>query len=299
MPDRVLVPWKENLSAVPEGLDGAVFDGRGEPEGLADVVFFVMPYGRTQRVDLLARMPRLRVCQLLTAGYENALPHLPDGVELSNGRGLHDASTAEHALALILADRRDLPQWAAEQRADTWNPHYTRSLADTRVLIVGHGSIGRALEARLAPNECEIVKVARTARPEEGVHGIEDLHGLLPGADIVVLLTPLTDRTRGLIGAEELGLMRDGALVVNVARGPVLDTGALLAQEGRIRAALDVTDPEPLPGGHPLWQAPNVFITPHVAGGSDTFYPRARRFVDDQLRRWAGGAALANVVRRP
>ncbi|WP_017622573.1 2-hydroxyacid dehydrogenase [Nocardiopsis chromatogenes] len=296
MPDRVLVPWEENLSAVPEGFDGAVFDGRGEPGDLSDVVFYVMPYGRDQRVDLLSRMPRMRVCQLLTAGYETAVPHLPDGVVLCNARGLHDASTAEHALALILADRRDLPRWSADQRAQTWNPHYTRSLAGSRVLIVGHGSIGRALESRLAPNECDIVKVARTARPGQGVHGIGDLHALLPEADVVVLLTPLSEETRGLVGEKELGLMRDGALVVNVARGPVLDTAALLKQEGRIRAALDVTDPEPLPQDHPLWTAPNVFVTPHVAGGSDTFYPRARRFIDEQLRRWGNGAPLENVV---
>ncbi|MFW5419741.1 2-hydroxyacid dehydrogenase [Nocardiopsis sp. CNT-189] len=297
MADRVLVPWKQNLGSVPEGAEGVLFDGEGEPAGLSDAVFYVMPYGRTQRVDLLSRMPRLRVCQLLTAGYENVLPALPDGVELCNGRGLHDASTAEHALALILAAQRDLPRWAADQAERTWAPHYTRSLAGSRVLIVGYGSIGAALEARLAPCECEVVRVARRARPEQGVHPVSELHRLLPEADVVVLVAPLTEETRGLVGAEELALLRDGALVVNVGRGPVLDTDALLKEGGRVRAALDVTDPEPPPAGHPLWRAPGVFITPHVAGGSDTFYPRARAFVDAQLRRWGAGEPLENVVR--
>ncbi|MDT0304131.1 2-hydroxyacid dehydrogenase [Streptomonospora wellingtoniae] len=298
MAERVLVPWEQNLEKAPEGVAGDVFDGSGEPAAdLSRVAFWAVPYGRTQRLDLMARMPGLRVVQLLTAGYEHALEHLPAGVELCNGRGLHDASTAEHALALTLAAQRELPRWAGDQAAQRWEPHYTRSLADTRVLIVGYGSIGAALEARLAPNECEVVRVARRARPDQGVHGIDALHRLLPRASIVVLTAPHTPDTQGLIGAAELALMPDDALVVNVGRGALLDTAALLAEKGRVRAALDVTDPEPLPAGHPLWEAPGVFVTPHVAGGSDTFYPRARRFIDDQLRRWAGGEPLANTVR--
>ncbi|MUL42515.1 2-hydroxyacid dehydrogenase [Streptomonospora sp. PA3] len=298
MAERVLVPWAENLENAPAGLAGDVYGGAGEPAAdLSQVGFYVVPYGRDQRLDLIGRMPRLRVVQLLTAGYERALEHLPDGVELCNGRGLHDASTAEHALALILAAQRDLPRWAGDQAAQRWAPHYTRSLADSRVLIVGYGSIGAALEARLAPNECDVVRVARRARPDQGVHGIDELHRLLPDASIAVLTAPHTPETEGLLGAAELALLPDDALVVNVGRGALLDTAALLAEKGRIRAALDVTDPEPLPAGHPLWEAPGVFITPHVAGGADTFYPRARRFVDEQLRRWAAGEPLANVVR--
>ncbi|GAB3454426.1 2-hydroxyacid dehydrogenase [Streptomonospora sediminis] len=298
MAERVLVPWAQNLDNAPEGMVGDVFAGEGEPAAdLSQVAFYVVPYGRGQRLDLMERMPRLRVVQLLTAGYERALAQLPDGVELCNGRGLHDASTAEHALALILAAQRELPRWAADQAAQRWQPHYTRSLADSRVLIVGYGSIGAALEERLAPNECDVVRVARRARPDQGVHGIDELHRLLPEASVVVLTAPHTPDTEGLIGAAELALLRDDALVVNVGRGALLDSAALLAEKGRVRAALDVTDPEPLPAGHPLWEAPGVFVTPHVAGGADTFYPRARRFVDAQLRRWAAGEPLDNVVR--
>ncbi|MFC3995344.1 2-hydroxyacid dehydrogenase [Nocardiopsis sediminis] len=298
MADPVLVPWQDNADNAPGGVRAVVYNGEGDPPaGASDAVLYVVPYGPGQRLDVIAGMPRLRAVQVLTAGYEHVLGVLPDGVALYNGRGLHDASTAEHAVALILAAQRDLPTWARDQSAHRWRPFYTRSLADARVLIVGYGSIGAAIEARLLPFETEVVRVARRPRPGEGVHGIADLHRLLPDADVVVLVAPHTPDTEGLIGGAELALLPDDALVVNVGRGPVLDTGALLAEKGRVRAALDVTDPEPLPAGHPLWEAPGVYVTPHVAGGSATFYPRARRFIDDQLRRWATGEPLANEVR--
>ncbi|MGI5120803.1 2-hydroxyacid dehydrogenase [Marinactinospora thermotolerans] len=298
MGDRVLVPWDLDRSDGLGDLRVEVYDGTGEPPGdLSDVVFYVAPYGRAGALGPVARMPRLRGLQLLTAGYEHALEVLPEGAALYNGRGLHDASTAEHALALVLAAQRDLPRWAADQRRHTWAPHYTRSLAGSRVLIVGYGSIGAAIEQRLVPFEAEVVRLARRPRPETGVHGISDLHRLLPDADVVVIVVPHTPDTEKMFGAREFALLRDDALVVNVGRGPVLDTEALLAEKGRVRAFLDVTDPEPLPADHPLWDAPGVHITPHVAGGSATFYPRARRFVEEQIRRWAAGEPLANEVR--
>ena len=295
---RVLVPWTENRDHAPEKLAVAVYDGTAEPdhEDLAGVELYVMPYGQPAARDLIPRLPALRALQVLTAGYDHVLDVLPAEVELYNGTGLHDASTAEHALALILAAQRDLARWAADQRAGVWAPEYTRSLADSRVLIVGYGNIGRAIEERLLPFETTITRLARRARPEAAVHPIEDLHRLLPETDIVVLILPQSPQTQGLLGAEEMALLPDDALVVNVGRGPALDTVALLAERGRIRAALDVVDPEPLPAGHPLWSAPGVFITPHIAGGSATFRPRARRFIDDQLRRWADGEPLVNRV---
>jgi phosphoglycerate dehydrogenase-like enzyme len=298
---QVLVPWSQNRDHAPEKLPVAVYDATsaGADPGSLDlsaVELYVMPYGQASATDLLPRLPALRAVQVLTAGYEQVQAVLPAGVELYNGAGLHDASTAEHALALILAAQRELPRWAADQRAGVWAPHHTRSLADSRVLIVGYGNIGRAIEQRLLPFETTVTRMARRARPEDAVHPIGDLHRLLPGTDVLVLILPQTAQTQGLIGAAELALLPDGALVVNVGRGPALDTGALLAEQGRIRAALDVVDPEPLPAGHPLWAAPGVIITPHIAGGSATFRPRARRFVDDQLRRWADGQPLLNRV---
>lgn len=300
MTGRVLVPWPEIRDAA-AGLDFEVELFTGEapgPGGLDDVVFFTVPYDQPFATEPLGRMPKVQVVQALTAGYDNLLGLLPDGATLCNARGLHDASTAEHALALMLAAQRELPRWTRAQDRGDWDHTHTRSLAGSRVVIVGYGSIGGALAARLRACEAEVVGIARRARPAEGVHGAADLDGLLPGADIVVLVTPLTPETAGLMDARRLAMLPDGALVVNVGRGPVLDTGAMLAEAaaGRLRAALDVTDPEPLPAGHPLWGCPGVIITPHVAGGAAAFYPDAARFVAAQLRRFAAGEALANVV---
>ena len=300
---RALVQWEQNRKNAPNSLQVDVYAGGVAPRtGLEEVTFYQVPYspstqGVDESTDIIARMPKLEVLQLVSAGYEQILPLLPDGVTLCNGRGLHDASTAEHVLGLVLAAQRDLPRWAIDQSERRWAAVPQRSLADSRVLIVGHGSIGRAVEQRLLPFETTVVRLAGRARPDEDVHGADALHSLLPEVDIVVLITPLTERTRGLFGAPEFALLRDDALVVNVGRGAVLDTEALLAEGGRIRAALDVTDPEPLPVEHPLWQAPGVYLTPHVAGGSAAFYPRARAFMDAQLARWAAGEPLANVVR--
>src|SRR6202012_618890 len=177
------------------------------------------------------------------------------------------------ALGLLLAAQRELPRWVRDQEAGRWEHAHTRSLAGSRVLIVGYGSIGAALGRRLTACEAEVTRVARSPRPAEDVHAVEELDALLPAADAVVLVTPLTEQTRGLLDTRRLALLPDGALVVNVGRGPVLDTGALLAEtsSGRLRAALDVTDPEPLPADHPLWASPGGVIPPHVAGGAATF----------------------------
>ncbi|MCY9782573.1 2-hydroxyacid dehydrogenase [Nocardiopsis sp. EMB25] len=303
MGGRALVQWEQNRVNAPDPCGVDLYTGGAAPEsGLDEVTFYQVPYapstqGVDERLDIIARMPALEVVQLVSAGYEHVLSLLPDHVTLCNGRGLHDASTAEHALALILAAQRDLPRWALDQHDHRWGAAPLRSLADSRVMIVGYGSIGKAVESRLLPFETEVVRVASRARPDERVHGVDELRSLLPGVDVVVLVTPLTESTRGLFGAREFALLRDDALVVNVGRGPVLDTAALLAENGRVRAALDVTDPEPPPADHPLWEAPGVFLTPHVAGGSAAFYPRARAFMDQQLARWAAGEPLENVVR--
>ena len=300
---RVLVPWKEIRDAVADlGLGVEVFSGEAPgPADLDDVVFFTVPYDQPFGTEPLARMPDVQVIQALTAGYDNLLAQLPDGATLCNARGLHDASTAEHALALILAAQRELPRWTRAQDRREWDHTHTRSLADSTVVIVGYGSIGAALAARLVACEADVVGVARRARPEQGVHGTAGLDTVLPSADVVILVTPLTPETAGLLDARRLALLPDGALVVNVGRGPVLDTSAMLAEasQGRLRAALDVTDPEPLPADHPLWSCPNVIITPHVAGGAAAFYPRAARFVADQIRRFAAGEPLENVVAGP
>ena len=292
MQPRVLVPMPD--LDLPDDLPVAVFPG-DDGVDLSAVELYVAPYDGGC-LDAIARMPSLRAVQVLSAGYDSVLPHLREGVALHNGRGLHDASTAEHAVALALAAQRELPRWHGDQKAERWAGEHTASLADSRVVIAGYGSIGAALEARLLPFEVEVVKVARRPRPDQGVHGVDELDDLLPTADVVCVVTPLSEDTRGMFDARRLALLPDGALLVNVGRGPVVDTDALLAEAGRIRAALDVTDPEPLPPGHPLWSAPGVLVTPHVAGGAATFYPRARRFVTEQVRRFADGEPLENRV---
>ncbi|MGW0086974.1 2-hydroxyacid dehydrogenase [Streptomyces sp. NPDC003393] len=304
----VLVPWPDldrRHGPWPEGVGVYVWDGvtpGSEPaEGvLARVGLWVMPYAAPDAARLLPRLPRLGAVQSLSAGVEKLLPLLPPGVSLHNGRGLHDASTAEHALGLILAAQRDLPRWVADQAAGRWEPHFTRSLADTTVTIVGYGSIGAALEQRLVACEARVVRVARRARPEQHVHAVTELPGLLPATDIVVLVLPEDPDTVGLLGAEELAALPDGALVVNVGRGRTLDTRALLheTRAGRLRAALDVVDPEPLPADHPLRRTPGVLITPHVAGGSAAFRPRAERLIVDQVHRFAAGRPLLNPFPR-
>ncbi len=262
-----------------------------------EVVFYVPGYmGPQEDLALMSRMPNLQVVQLLTAGYDNALAHLPSGVTLCNAGGVHDASTAELAVGLILASQRGLDDFARAMPQGTWLYARREALADKRVLIVGAGGIGRALQARLEPFEAEVTLVGRTARDD--VHAVADLPALLPASDIVILAVPLDASTRGMVDTAFLARMADRALVVNVSRGPVVDTDALTEQvaSGRIRAALDVTDPEPLPSGHPLWTLPGVLISPHVGGNTSAFLPRAHRLVAEQLERFARGEPIAHVV---
>ena len=302
----VLLP-PEVLDGVPADLrEGVVAWDCGDPEppGIGGVRFFVPPYtAGSADLAMMGRMPALEVVQTLTAGVDTVLPHLPAGVMLCNAAGVHDASSAELAVALTLASLRHLDDFARAMPEGRWLYGRHEALADKRVLVVGFGSIGRAIARRLAGFECEVVAVARSSRHQDGipVHAMDALPGLLPSADVVILIVPLTEQTRGLADSGFLGRMRDGALLVNVARGPVVDTDALLAEcsTGRLRAALDVTDPEPLPAEHPLWRTPGVLVSPHVGGNTSAFLPRAQRLVADQLRRYRAGQPLVNAIVPP
>jgi phosphoglycerate dehydrogenase-like enzyme len=298
---RVWLPFPDavqRLGGVPPGVQVHEYDGSGPPPpSLAEVELYVLPYlGGLEPVRLAARMPSLRVLQTLTAGVDEVLPLVPDGVTLCNAKGVHDASTAELAVTLALAALRGVPGFVRAQDARTWAHERLGSLADRTVLVVGYGAVGAAVERRLAGFECRVLRVARAAR--EGVAALAELPALLPQADVVVLTVPMTEATVRLVDAAFLAAMPDGALLVNVSRGPVVDTEALLAelQSGRLRAALDVTDPEPLPADHPLWAAPGLLLTPHVGGDSDAFEPRALRLVGEQLRRYCAGEPLLNVI---
>ena len=268
------------------------------PASITDVEVYVPPYQFSPHdSNVMSRMSALRVVQSMSAGVDHLLPFVPSGVTLCRGGGIHDASTAELAVALVLASLRGLPDFVRSQDMTQWKPEWTTSLADRKVLIVGYGSVGAAIERRLNGFEVEVTRVARSAR--EGVHALTELPTLLPEADVVILIVPLTDETRGMVDADFLSHMSEGALLVNMSRGPVVDTDALVAEleGGRLRAALDVTDPEPLPEDHPLWRAPGVLIVPHVGGASSAMWPRAHRLVSDQLARFAKGENLEHVVK--
>jgi phosphoglycerate dehydrogenase-like enzyme len=285
-----------------------------QPEGDVDINFWIAPPNLKIAQRQLPHLRGLQVVQSLWAGIDLLLPLLPSGLTLCDAQGVHDIPTAEWAVTAILAMQRYLPFYFALQQQEDWagrkrsQERYRQAhdstlgialideVADATVLIVGHGSIGKAIESRLAPFGARFLRVARNAR--EGVESVSQLDQLLPQADIVVLITPLTPQTRHLIDAGRIARMKPGALLVNASRGPVVDTDALLQalKETRIRAAVDVTDPEPLPPGHPLWKAPNLLITPHIAGASAQYLKRALKLASEQAQRFARGEPLINVV---
>jgi phosphoglycerate dehydrogenase-like enzyme len=267
------------------------------PATAADVEFYVPSFFPSRAsVAALDLMPKLRVVQALTAGVDWIRPSVPPTAVLCNARSAHDASTAEWVVAAMLGTLRSFPAFAREQAAGRWAYQATDQLAGKSVLIVGYGAIGAAVERRLAGFEVTVSRVARHARP--GVAALDELPSLLPEADVVVLLVPFTPETAGMADGAFLARMKDSALLVNAARGAVVDTPALVAEitSGRLRAALDVTDPEPLPEGHPLWSLPGVFITPHVAASTPVSRQRAARLVREQAAAYVSGEPLRNVI---
>jgi phosphoglycerate dehydrogenase-like enzyme len=294
----VLVPHEQGVIAL-SGVAG-VTPLRYEPDGnlpaggeQAEVLVAPM-FGRTHFV---AALPRLRLVQLLSAGYEMWSGHVPPGVALSTARGAHGGSTAEWVLAALLAVQRELPRFVRAQDDARWEGDRTATLLGSRVLILGAGDVAQQVARRLAPFEVAVTLVGR--RPRDGVRGMAEVPELLADQDAVVLALPHTDDTAGLVDSAFLARMSDGAVLVNAARGPVVCTEALLAElaAGRLRAALDVTDPEPLPADHPLWRAPGVLITPHVGGSVTGAFERAFAVAAEQIAAFAGGADPPNLVR--
>jgi phosphoglycerate dehydrogenase-like enzyme len=291
--------WADHLT-VASSIEVSVWrDDLPVPPGIERVTFYVPDYLGPPRVhEVIEEMTSVQVVQTLTAGYDSVLPHLPArGTTLCNARGVHEASTAELAVGLVLASLRGIPEFVRAQSRGSWGHERREALADKQVLVLGAGAVGQAVVARLSAFEVDVVSVASTER--DGVHAVSELASLLPQADVVILTVPLTASTRRLVDSDFLGLLKDNSLLVNVSRGQVVDTDALVEvlATGRLNAALDVTDPEPLPPEHPLWQLPNVLISPHVGGNTSAFLPRAWRLLQSQLDRFVSGEPLLNVVR--
>lgn len=281
---------------LPEGISVHEVPADGDASALGRGEFLIADFHFDRVVRAMQTLRGLRVVQSMSAGVDSLLPLVPAGVTLCDAGGVHDISVSEWTVMAILAHCRNLPPLLDAQRRARWERTGGDDLEGKSVLILGYGSIGRALESRLLPFGVEIIRVANHAR--EGVHTRAELPGLLPKADVVVVLLPLTEQTRGLVDERFVDAMRPGALLVNPARGAIVNTDALLAalQAGRIRAALDVTDPEPLPDGHPLWTAPGALITPHIAGAVARAFERAWKLAGEQVRRYAAGEPLRNVV---
>ncbi|MGQ4616329.1 NAD(P)-dependent oxidoreductase [Nocardia sp. R7R-8] len=273
---------------------GVFTDSSGAPGPAGAVEFWALPHPvASSSAAMLADMPNLRVLQLISSGVDHVLPYLPPGVAVHNAPHLRAESTAEAAVSLILASLNNMSDWFALQRRKQWEwlpPR--RCLTGKTVLLVGYGAVGQQIRRMLSGFDVDVVVVAQHPRP--GIASAEQLDTLVPTADVVVLALPLTERTRHLFGREQIGNMKDGALLVNVSRGEIVDTAALLhaLSTTRITAALDVTDPEPLPDGHPLWSAPGLLISPHVGGNPLHIEVAARAFLTEQIDRFVSGREL-------
>lgn len=301
MTRHIIAPdWIARDYAFPADVQVTECDDLGELS--ADVIssaeFVVLPYeGSTISIEeSIARMTNVKVIQTLTAGFDNVQPFMPVNVTLCNAAGVHDDATSELAVLLTLSVLRDMPRSYKAQQDRHWETYFSRSLADKTVLLIGYGNVGKAAEKRLLGFGCKVIPVARTAR--DHVRAISDLPNLIPSADVVMLIVPNNPGTVNLVDAKFLAGMKDDSVLVNVARGVVVDTDALVAElkTGRISAALDVTKPEPLPADHPLWTLPNVIITSHNGGEGDVFWERARTRIHSQFDLWLAGQPLECVI---
>jgi phosphoglycerate dehydrogenase-like enzyme len=268
-----------------------------ESADLSEITFYVPTYmGGRPALELTKKMPNLKILQMPNAGYDDALEFVRDGMTLCNGRSIHDDSTAELAVGLTIASLRGFADFVRNQDKSSWVHVRNQSINDKRVGIIGFGSIGSTIAKMLSGFSVEVIPFTQSGR--DNTIAISNLDKHLPTLDVVILILPLTADSRNLFNAKRLALMKDGALLVNVARGPIVDTNALVKElnSGRITAALDVTDPEPLPSDHPLWKAKGVLISPHVGGNTSAFEKRARRLIESQLQLLADGKSLNNVI---
>ncbi|WP_438856131.1 2-hydroxyacid dehydrogenase [Agromyces sp. M3QZ16-3] len=295
---------QQTPGGVPAGVDVVEWDMAGPPPEAASggLGIVVPPYmGASARLGVLDGLD-VGLVQSQSIGYDDVPAALPPGHVFANAASVHEASTAELAVGLAIAAQRGIPDFVRAADEGRWAPARHASLADRRVLLIGYGGVGRAIEERLAGFEVELTRVASRARDDDRgrIHGVDELPVLLPDAEVAIVVVPLSDDTTALVDAAFLAALPDGALLVNVARGAVADTEAILAEatSGRLRFALDVTDPEPLPEGHPLFALPNVLVSPHVGGATTAMMPRMARLLRDQIERMLRGDEPRNVVLR-
>ena len=263
----------------------------------SEVTFYVPWYmGGRPALEMTQMMPNLKILQVPNAGYDDALEFVRPGITLCNGKSIHDDSTAELAVGLTIASLRGFADFVRNQDKSEWVHTRNKSINDRKIGIVGFGSIGSTIAKMLAGFAVEIVAFTQSGR--DNTIAITDLDKHLPTLDVVILILPLTRESKHLFDAKRLALMKNGALLVNVARGPIVETDALVKElnSGRITAALDVTDPEPLPKDHPLWLAKGVLISPHVGGNTTAFEKRAKRLIESQLQLLASGERLNNII---
>lgn len=268
-----------------------------ESSDLSEITFYVPTYmGGRPALELTKKMPNLKILQMPNAGYDDAIEYVREGMTLCNGKSIHDDSTAELAVGLTIASLRGFPDFIRNQDKSAWVHVKNQSINDKKIGIIGYGSIGKTIAKMLAGFAVEILPFTQSGR--DNTIPIKDLDQHLPNLDIVILILPLTAESKHLFNAKRLSLMKNGSLLVNVARGPIVETDALLKElnSGRITAALDVTDPEPLPSDHPLWQAKGVLISPHVGGNTSAFEKRAKKLIESQLQLLADGKSLNNII---
>ena len=268
-----------------------------ETSDLSEITFYVPTYmGGRPALELTKKMKNLKVLQMPNAGYDDAIEYVREGITLCNGKSIHDDSTAELAVGLTIASLRGFPDFVRNQDKSAWVHVKNQSINDKKIGIIGFGSIGSTIAKMLSGFSVEIIPFTQSGR--DNTIAISNLDKHLPTLDVVILILPLTAESKHLFNAKRLSLMKDGSLLVNVARGPIVDTDALVKElnSGRITAALDVTDPEPLPSDHPLWKAKSVLISPHVGGNTSAFEKRARKLIESQLQLLADGKSLNNVI---
>jgi len=293
---NIWTQWSDLL--IPKGMNHLPTDGFIPAESqLEDIEFYAPSYmGGIKTFEVIAKMKNLKTVHYSQAGYEDILPHIPSHVILCNASGLHDVSTSELAVGLTIASRRGFAEFMDNQKNGIWQRRRKPALADSHVGIIGYGNIGKRIASLLEMFETKVTAFSRSGA--DGAVKISEFDKYLPDLDVIILILPLTKESKNFINADRIKKMKDGATLINLARGAIVDTDALVAElnTGRITAGLDVTDPEPLPKGHPLWSAPNLIITPHVGGDSAAFDPRARKMVQEQLTRLAEKKPLLNQI---